>query len=63
MFVFRETGKLANKPELNNMYDFRAAAKYTQAYNTTDFYFVSDILLLCLVVFYTFSINESKKTA
>lgn len=49
MFVLRETGKLANKPELNNMYDFRAAAKYTQTYTTTDFSFVSDILLLCLV--------------
>lgn len=49
MFVFRETGKLANKPALRNMHDFRAAAKYTQACSTTDFYFVSDILLLCLV--------------
>lgn len=49
MLVLRETGKLANKPELNNMYDFRAAAKYTQTHTTTDFYFVSDILLLCLV--------------
>lgn len=49
MFVFRETGKLANKPELSNMYDFRAAAKYIYSYNTRDFYFVSDILLLCLV--------------
>lgn len=49
MFVFRETGKLANKPELGNMCDFRAAAKYIWACNTTDFYFVSGILLLCLV--------------
>lgn len=49
MFVFRETGKLANKPELSNMYDFRAAAKYIWAYNSTDFYFVHGILLLCLV--------------
>lgn len=49
MFVFREAEKLANKPELSSMYDFRAAAKYTQTYNTADFCFISDILLLCLV--------------
>lgn len=40
MFVFQETGKLANKPELSNIYDFKAAAKYIGAYNTPDFYFV-----------------------
>jgi len=49
MSVFGEAGKLENKPELKNMCDFRAAAKYPRAYNTADFYFVSGILLLCLV--------------
>lgn len=49
MFVFRGTGKLAKKPELNNMYDFRVAAKYTWTCNSADFYFVSDTFLLCLV--------------
>lgn len=49
MFVFRETGKLVDKPEFSNMYDFRAAAKYIWANKTTGFYFVTGILLLCLV--------------
>lgn len=49
MFVFQETGKLANKPEVSKIYDFKAAAKCIGAYNTPDFYFVSGILLVCLV--------------
>lgn len=47
-----------------NSYDSRAAAEYIQAYNTTDFYFVSDILLVCLVgILYFLLLMKAKKWA